>query len=107
METLTEAIDRLRAEGYEADFFATDDGMLACRACDAVEDPATMQIDDTVRFEGESNPDDEAILLAISCGCGCRGLYSAGYGPSTSRADVAVLQRLASGSQVRPSSDRW
>ncbi len=94
METLTEAIDRLRGEGYGADFFATDDGKLRCRGCSKVEDPAVMQIDATVRFEGTSDPEDEAILVAISCGCGCKGLYSTAYGPSTPPADVAVLQRL-------------
>lgn len=94
METLTEAIERLRAEGYTADFSATEDGKLHCRSCDVTEDPANMQIDDTVRFEGTSNPDDEAILVAISCASGCRGLYSSAYGPSTPPDDVAVLQRL-------------
>jgi len=95
--TLTDAMARLRAEGYQADFFATDDGRLGCRTCNANEDPATMQIEHTVRFEGESNPDDEAILLAIRCGCGCLGLYSAAYGPSTPPEDVAVLRRLTLG----------
>jgi len=51
-------------------------------------------IRETVRFEGDSNPDDEAILLALSCADGCVGQFSAAFGPATASADVMVLQRL-------------
>ena len=94
-ETLVEAIARLRSEGYGSDFAATADGRLLCRACDAVCDPASMRIEHRVRFEGNSNPDDEAILLALLCSSGCRGLYSAAFGPDTPPEDAAVLRRLA------------
>jgi hypothetical protein len=94
-DTLTEAIGRLRADGYTDDLAATDDGRLACAQCGVVEDPLTMRIDRTVRFEGASDPGDEAILLAVTCHCGIRGLYSAAYGPATPAADTAVLTRFA------------
>jgi len=57
-------------------------------------DLATMVIDEVVRYEGESNPDDEAILLAMRCGCDQQGLCSAAYGANASTGDIAVLQRL-------------
>ena len=94
-ETLTDAINRLRAAGYEAEFSATVDGHLTCGSCGQTYDPLSMEIDHTVRFEGDSNPDDEAILLAIRCPTGCMGLYSAAFGPSAPPEDVAVLRRLA------------
>jgi hypothetical protein len=94
-ETLTDAIDRLRGSGYEVDFAATDDGRLVCLACDAVYDPAVIVIDHTVRFEGDSNPDDEAILLALRGADGCMGLYIAAFGPSASAHDAEVLRLLA------------
>jgi len=53
-----------------------------------------MVIDEVVRYEGESNPDDEAILLAMRCGCDQQGLCSAAYGANASTGDIAVLQRL-------------
>jgi hypothetical protein len=53
-----------------------------------------MIIDEVVRYEGVSDPDDEAILLALRCHCGRLGLYVAGFGPSASAADVAVLGHL-------------
>lgn len=95
METLTDAMTRLRMAGYLADFSATDDGHLDCRSCGAHQQPETMTVHETVRFEGDSNPDDEAILLALACCCGCRGQYSAAYGPATPAADVEILHRLA------------
>jgi hypothetical protein len=53
-----------------------------------------VSIDELVRYEGISDPEDEAMLLAPTCGCGRRGLYVTAFGPSASAEDVAVLQRL-------------
>jgi hypothetical protein len=94
-DTLTEAISRLRADGYADDLAATDDGRLACAQSGVVEDPVTMRIDHTVRFEGVSDPGDQAILLAVACHRGTRGLYSAAYGPATPASDAAVHTRFA------------
>jgi hypothetical protein len=94
-ETLTDAMQRLRRRGYEVDFVATDDSRLMCLACHAVYDPAVIGIDHTVRFEGDSNPDDEAILLALHGADGCMGLYSAAFGPSAPANDAKVLRLLA------------
>lgn len=95
METLTDAMTRLRTAGYLIEFSATDDGHLCCGSCGARQDPETMTVHETVRFEGDSNPDDEAILFALACGCGCSGQYSAAYGPDTPAADAEILHRLS------------
>ncbi|MEY2582072.1 MAG: hypothetical protein QOE09_1921 [Ilumatobacteraceae bacterium] len=94
-ETLTEAMQRLRKVGYETDLYATDDGRLECGSCGKRYDPLSMTIDETVRFEGDSNPDDEAILLAVRCPEGCKGLYSAAFGAAVSPEDATVLRALA------------
>lgn len=95
METLTQAMARLRAEGYVEDFSASDSGELQCGRCGARQAPEHMSVDITVRFEGDSNPDDEAILLALSCEGGDRGLYASAFGADTPPADAQVLRRLA------------
>jgi hypothetical protein len=92
---LSTAMERLRAHGYTEDFHATDDGQLACPACDTAADPATMQVDHTGRFEGQTDPGDESILMAVTCQCGARGLYTAAYGPAASAADADLLARFA------------
>lgn len=94
METLSEAMQRLRAVGYDATATATPDGLLRCAECEATHEPSRVRLDEVVRFEGTSDPGDEAILVAFACSCGCRVLYSAAYGPSTPPADAEVLQRL-------------
>ena len=95
METLSQAIRRLRVAGYVADFSASPEGNLLCRSCGTSQAPEGIEIRETVRFEGDSNPDDQAILLALACADGCLGQYSAAFGPGTPPADVIVLQRLS------------
>lgn len=95
METLSDAMNRLRLDGFLVDFSATEDGRLRCGDCSLTEEPENMSVLVTERFEGDSNPDDESILLALACRCGSRGQFTAAYGPDTPRADAAVLTRLS------------
>ena len=95
METLSNAMNRLRIDGYSVDFSATEDGRLRCGDYGVSEDPENMSILVTERFEGDSNPDDESILLGVACGCVIRGQFTAAFGPDTPHADAAVLGRLS------------
>jgi len=93
METLQQAIARLRVLGYTQDWYAKD-GSLRCGACGMTYDPATVTVDHIVRFEGMSDPGDEAILFALTAEHSHRGLYSAAYGADMSPADIDVVQAL-------------
>ena len=93
METLHEAIARLRELGYTQDWYA-EDGSLRCGVCDVAYDPAIVTVDHIVRFEGTSDPGDEAILFALTAECSHRGLYSAAYGADMAPADIAVVRLL-------------
>lgn len=94
METLSEAVVRLQATGYNENLSATTDGRLRCPTCGEEHDPADVVIDEQVRFEGTSDPDDESILIALTCGCGAKGLYTTMFGPEMSAEDAEVVQRL-------------
>jgi hypothetical protein len=94
METLSEAIDRLRADGYAHDFFAVPGAKLRCRQCGCELDASTLTVTDAVRFEGESNPDDESVLYGLSAGGERAGLYSPPYGASSPPEDIAVSGAL-------------
>lgn len=94
METIPEVARRLRAAGYVVDFTATEQGNLRCGECGSEHAPAEMQIDETVRYEGVTNPADETILLALDCECGKKGLFYAGFGINASTADARVLRNL-------------
>ncbi len=95
METLSHATSRLERAGYVESYIARD-GRLVCGRCGASYDPAGMSIEEIVRFEGDSDPADEAIVYALDSGCGHRGLYVAAYGPSASNDDITVAARLRS-----------
>lgn len=95
METLSQAITRLTVAGYVANFRPVG-GRLVCGRCATHFDPSGARVDDVVRFEGTSDPDDQAILYALAAGCGHCGLYSTAYGVDASRDDVAVLLALPS-----------
>jgi hypothetical protein len=93
METMSEATTRLRAAGYVENWIA-EDGKLRCFTCTATYEPESVTVDEVVRFEGPSDPGDEAILFALSGPCGHRGQFSAAYGPETSVEDVRVIVAL-------------
>lgn len=93
METLSQATARLEAAGYDEDYTARD-GRLVCGRCGTSHDPAEMDIDEIVRFEGDSDPGDEAIAYALDAGCGHRGVYVAAYGPAATADDIAVIAAL-------------
>jgi hypothetical protein len=94
--TVTEAISRLRGEGYVEDFSA-DGGVLVCGSCRCSMEPGSVTVEVVYRFEGESDPDDEAAVFGLSCAeCNAKGIYVVAYGPSMSADDAAVVARLAS-----------
>ena len=94
METLTDAIARLRERGFLHDFSAVAGGKLRCGECGTEIDPTAVRIEEIVRFEGISDPGDESILFALSGPCGHEGLYSAPYGPDATPEDIAVVAAL-------------
>jgi hypothetical protein len=94
METMMQAIGRFRARGYRLDFPSIPGGRLRCGACGEIVEAEDAIVDETVRFEGISNPDDQAILSAITLSCGHCGLFTAAYGVYTAADDIEVLQAL-------------
>jgi hypothetical protein len=94
MATLSEVIAGLQADGYTGNWFATPEGLLRCSETGQDADPSLVTIDRTLRFEGQSDPDDEVILFALSEPGGRKGVYSTQYGPSMPAEDAAVIAKL-------------
>lgn len=63
--TLSGTINQLRKEGYVEDFNLRQN-CLQCGNGNVELFPDDFKIDKYFRFEGESNPSDQAILYAIS-----------------------------------------
>jgi hypothetical protein len=94
MDTVLDTVNKLRAQGFTADFSASPHGQLLCDDCGSTFDPATADIEQVHRFEGLSNPADESILYAARADCGHRGIYTAAYGPDTPPHDAVVMRQL-------------
>ena len=93
-ESVTEAIALLEAEGYRSDFAAAN-GTVTCHACGMAHAPAQLFVQHTFRFEGDTDPGDEAIVLGVECPeCGMRGIIVSSYGPEASPEFLALLDRL-------------
>jgi hypothetical protein len=58
-------------------------------------EPELLQIEETLRFEGDSDPDEQAVLFALRSPVGdALGTYSVVYGPATPPDDANVVIRL-------------
>jgi len=97
METLSEAVERLSAAGYRDDFRAEAGGLRAVRAR-CMHEPEVLVIEELLRFEGATDPQDEAMLFALHCTThDVRGTYVVAYGPTMDPADGEMVRRLTDG----------
>jgi hypothetical protein len=81
MTTLSEILDKLKKEGYTIDFNLTSN-CLECADNSLQIHPEDFVVDKFYRFEGESDPGDEAIVYAISSTKhDLKGTLVNGYGP--------------------------
>ena len=79
-DTLTDAINELRQQGY-VDDFNLERNCLTCRQGQFRIFHDEFRIDKFFRFEGASNPDDQSILYAISSDKhGLKGVLVNAYG---------------------------
>lgn len=81
----------LDAQGFSASFSVVADG-LTCTACDHQHTVATADVVGVFRFEGPSDPDEEAVVYALRCPiCGAGGTLVSAFGPG---ADPEISDRL-------------
>ena len=79
-DTLVEALQDLHRRGYTQDFNSLHQCLEASNI-NCVLQPSEFEITEQYRFEGESNPDDNLIVYAISSYQGMKGVLVNGYGP--------------------------
>jgi len=94
LEPLRSVQARLEAAGFVADMVAFE-GLLHAAGSETYYRPSELRVVETARFEGSSDPDEEAILMALATVDGEPiGLYVTPYGPDMSPEDVTVIQQL-------------
>lgn len=94
-ETLAQAVERLTGQGYRDGFRAERGGLRATRA-GCVHPPEELLIEELVRFEGATDPDEQAAVFALRCALhGARGTWTVAYGPAMDPLDAEMARRLA------------
>jgi hypothetical protein len=93
-QTLAGSVNRLTAAGY-TDWFKAEAGGLRAMTAGCLHSAESMRVTEVLRFEGETDPDDEAILFALECPQhGVKGTYSSPYGAGTPPLDMEMIRRL-------------
>lgn len=92
--TLSETINGLKKEGYSLDF-NVNQAFLICNHSKTEFSPEEFVIDKVYRFEGESNPDDQSVLYALSSAkFGVKGVLVNGFGISANDDTNALIAKL-------------
>lgn len=95
-ETVSEAINDLAKRGYTSDFeILKEKECLVCNQTSAQLSPDEFEIDETYRFEGETDPGDEMIVYAISSKVhNVKGIIVNAYGVYSDSSTAKIVERL-------------
>lgn len=94
-DTVSEALDLLAERGYVDAFEICADGVRSSGSGDAHPE-SDVVVDYTFRFEGDSDPADEAIVLGVRCSGDAKGVVVSAYGPDIDPAHARLLAALSS-----------
>ena len=90
--TVTEAINELKQKGFTLDFNLEEN----CIVCHSEKFHAEeFEIKEIYRYEGDTDPADEATVYGIQSKTGIKGILVTGYGISTDNFSTAILNKLA------------
>jgi hypothetical protein len=91
-DTVTAAVNGLKQRGYTTDFNLEAE----CISCpDSRLKPSEFEITEVYRFEGESDPADEAVVYAIESKEGRKGVLVNGFGISADEPGEEMVKKLA------------
>ena len=94
MTTVSEVLNNLKSKGYTVDF-NLDDNCLVCHSNSLKIHPEDFVVDKHYRFEGMSDPADEAIVYAISSTKhNIKGTLVDGYGISSDKLTNDMIKAL-------------
>jgi hypothetical protein len=92
-DTVTEAINDLVKRGYTHDFKICEDG-ITCQILEIKLHPENFEIIEVHRFEGETDPADEAVVYAIQSNRGIKGFLVNGYGIYSDSLTNSMVSKL-------------
>lgn len=90
-DTVSEAVNGLKARGYTTDFNLEEN----CIVCHTEKFNATdFEITEVHRFEGDTDPSDEAVVYAIESVTGLKGVLVNGYGIAADAMSAEMAKKL-------------
>ncbi len=90
-DTVSESVNGLKKRGFELDFNLREN----CLVCHSGQfDVNDFEIVEVYRFEGNSDPSDEAVVYAIESITGMKGVLVNGYGISADAMSSDMAKKL-------------
>ena len=93
-DTMAQAVNGLKERGYSIDFNLEAD-CISCQKNSLSLRPSEFEITEVYRFEGASDPADEAIVYAIESKDGKKGVLVNGFGISAEEAGEEMVAKLS------------
>ena len=90
-DTVSGAVSGLKKRGFTMDFNLKDNCLICHEDKFNADD---FEIVEFYRFEGESDPADEAVVYAIESKNGQKGVLVNGYGPSSDAMSSEMAKKL-------------
>lgn len=102
MKTLSSVHTKMMQEGYTHNFKVTGQG-LQLEGAEKTYSPEEVEVVNFYRFEGESDPGDNAILYVIRTSDGTQGTLIDAYGMYADEKTNAFMQQVES---IRKKTDK-
>lgn len=88
--TVSDAINKLQQQGYTIDFNLSENSL----DLHASKFNTEFEIVDVYRYEGASDPGDQAVVYALESKSGLKGILVTGYGTSVDTKTTEILKKL-------------
>lgn len=85
--SVSKALEELKEKGFTVDFNLQEDIII--------QNPEHFEIIHIYRYEGDSNPDDSAVVYGIKSTKGDKGVFVAGYSANSESHAAQVLRELS------------
>lgn len=92
-ETITDAIKDLICRGYTIDFNLQENYRLIL--------DEEFEIEDIYRYEGNTDPADEAMVCAIKTSSGLKGMFVTGYGTYSDPLSYLLFGKMKNSRHIR------
>jgi hypothetical protein len=92
-DTVSQAVKGLKERGFSIDF-NLDHDCIVCHETPVKLKPEEFEITEVHRYEGHSDPGDEAVVYAIESKHGQKGILVNGFGISADSASDEMIAKL-------------